>query len=68
MPTPQIWLTDEKPPRPMVVLGTSAIDPDCLVAYFVGDSRPLWILKPSGFVCGQEGKVYAKPAPPTEAT
>jgi hypothetical protein len=52
-----VWLTNEKPPRRLVVKGTAAIDPDILVAEFEDGSKgykgkTLWIVKSSGFVCG----------------
>lgn len=47
------WLTDEEPPRELVVEGTAAIDPDVFVARVKdGDGALLWIVKSSGYVCG----------------
>lgn len=52
------WVTDEDPPRRMTVRGTSAIDPDVLVAEFEDGSKScnggktFWIVKHSGYVCG----------------
>jgi len=55
----EIWLTNEDPPRRLLVKGISAIDPDCLVAHFEGTTNPLWIVKSSGYVCGVGGNIYA---------
>ena len=63
---PQLWVTNEKPPRAIIVKGRSGIDWDCLVAYYEEDterSNPLWIVEHSGYVCDKHNdsgnKVYA---------
>src|SRR4249919_1255231 len=50
-----VWLTDETPPRRLVVEGTAGLDPDWLVANFEDGSegyrgKTLWIVKHSGYV------------------
>jgi hypothetical protein len=48
----EIWLTNEKPARILIVEGRSAVDPDCLVAKVKdGDGKPLWIV--GGDMCGK---------------
>jgi hypothetical protein len=60
---PREWMTLEPNPRQLTVVGRSAVDPDCLVAYADGQDKPLWIVTPSGLVCGlgQDQKAYARP-------
>lgn len=60
-----IWITDETPARCLIVKGRSALDPDCLVAYVEGGTKPLWIVddgiqKDGAYVCGLDGKVRAR--------
>ena len=52
----QQWETKETPPRVLTVAGRSGIDPDVLVAYLDGDSKPYWIVEASGHVCGLDVK------------
>jgi hypothetical protein len=71
-----VWITNEAPPRRLIISGTSAVDHDVLVAEFEDGSKSYrggkahWIVKASGFVCGiapfdPETAVYAHPATAT---
>lgn len=53
-------ITNETPPRELIVLGTSGIDPDVWVARFATDapqSRAVWIVKGSGGLCHESANV-----------
>ena len=65
MSYPQIWITDAAPARALIVKGRSAIDWDCLVAYYEDEANnPLWVIEHSGYVCDRtrdrDTKVYAR--------
>jgi hypothetical protein len=60
MSEPEIWLTDEEPPRRLRVLGVAAVDPDCLVAYLEGSKQALWIVEWTGYVCGLSDPVLGR--------
>lgn len=44
MEFPQTWKTQEFPPRRLVAKGVSAFSNDCLVAYFDGEDKAVWLL------------------------
>jgi len=46
------WITNETPARVLFVKSRGGLDPDCLVAYLEGSTKPLWIIEHSGYVCG----------------
>lgn len=41
---PQTWTTDEATPRKLIAKGRSLFSQDCLVAYFEGEEKPIWLL------------------------
>ena len=61
-----IYITNETPPRILLVKGRSENCPDCLVARAEGDIKSLWIVDDQGshpersYVFGLGGEVYAR--------
>jgi hypothetical protein len=62
---PQTWVTNENPPRKLIVKGVALVDPDCLVAHFEGERKAYWLIEHSGYVVGlkSDKPVHATRAP-----
>jgi len=58
------WITSESPPRRIVVMGRSAMSPDCLVGDCNG--RIVWIY-PTGYIPDLGRNVFAIPMDSTDA-